>query len=200
MQADENVDPGRYGFQIVHDSDKTHYFSHDEQLVIREWMKALMKATISRDYTSTPSRFRWFFSHANDSAGPVVSSSNIPTIPLTVAQAMNPAPRPPSPTAREATQRAHRRENPNQLSSRDAQILMSLPSKEKSNGHSSNERARLDSFFTDDSASTTNGQDMTPKKSPKVPAPPRPSRRVSSSQSQNDFVGKGPQFLMFTSI
>lgn len=51
--ADENVDPGRYGFRIVHDSDKTHYFSHDEQIVIREWMKALMKATISRDFTST---------------------------------------------------------------------------------------------------------------------------------------------------
>ena len=50
--ADENIDPGRYGFRIVHDSDKTHYFSHEEQLVIREWMKALIKATISRDYAS----------------------------------------------------------------------------------------------------------------------------------------------------
>ncbi|THH29883.1 hypothetical protein EUX98_g4312 [Antrodiella citrinella] len=146
VQADENVDPGRYGFQIVHENDKTHSFSHEEQLVIREWMKALMKATISRDYTS-----------------PVVSSSNIPTIPLTVAQAMNPAPRPPSPTARDATQRAHRRENPNQLSSRDAQILMSLPSNHKAN----NERTRLDSFFNHDSGST-GGQDTTPKRSPKA--------------------------------
>ena len=50
--ADENVDPGRYGFRIVHDNDKPHYFSSDEQLVVREWMKALMKATITRDYTS----------------------------------------------------------------------------------------------------------------------------------------------------
>ncbi|KAH8096600.1 hypothetical protein BXZ70DRAFT_945297 [Cristinia sonorae] len=167
VQADENIDPGRYGLQIVHDSDKTHYFSHDEQLVIREWMKALMKATITRDYTS-----------------PVVSSSNIPTIPLTVAQAMNPAPRPPSPTAREATQRAHRRENPNQLSSRDAQILMSLPHAHKSNGNGhGGERARIDSFFNNDSGST-GGQ-----KSPKAAAPPRPSRetrRVSSSQG--DFA------------
>jgi hypothetical protein len=59
---------------------------------------------------------------------PVMSSVNIPTIPLQVAQAMSPAPRPPSPTQRDATQRALRRENPNQLSSRDAQILMGLPS------------------------------------------------------------------------
>jgi hypothetical protein len=40
---------------------------------------------------------------------------------------MNPSPRPPSPRAREAMQRALRRENPNQLSSRDARVLMGLP-------------------------------------------------------------------------
>ena len=50
--ADENVDPGRYGFRIVHDTEKSHFFSSDEQLIVREWMKALMKATITRDYTS----------------------------------------------------------------------------------------------------------------------------------------------------
>ena len=50
---DENVDPGRYGFRIEHDQDKTHYFSSDEKGIVRDWMKAIMKATISRDYTST---------------------------------------------------------------------------------------------------------------------------------------------------
>ncbi|KAG1726811.1 uncharacterized protein EDB91DRAFT_55882 [Suillus paluster] len=85
--ADENVDPGRYGFRIVHDTDKAHFFCSDEQIVVRERMKATMKATIGRDYS--------------------------------IAQAMNPAPRPPSPSARDATQKALRRENPNQLSSRD---------------------------------------------------------------------------------
>lgn len=50
--ADENIDPGRYGFRIIHDTEKSHYFSSDEQVIIREWMKALMKATISRDYAS----------------------------------------------------------------------------------------------------------------------------------------------------
>lgn len=49
---DENLGPGKYGFRIDHDEDKTHYFSSDEKVVIREWMKAIMKATIGRDYTS----------------------------------------------------------------------------------------------------------------------------------------------------
>jgi hypothetical protein len=52
MLADENIDPGRYGFKLLHDSDRSHFFSSDEQMVIREWMRALMKATIDRDYTS----------------------------------------------------------------------------------------------------------------------------------------------------
>ncbi|KAI0677703.1 hypothetical protein C8Q78DRAFT_106103 [Trametes maxima] len=172
--ADENVDPGRYGFRIVHDQEKAHYFSSDEQLVVREWMKALMKATITRDYSN-----------------PVMSSCNIPTIPLTVAQAMNPAPRPPSPTARDATQKALRRENPDQLSSRDAQVLLlGLPNKE--NGAS--ERTRLESFFTNDTVSTNGSEPPTAKKvaTPRSPAPPRPSRelrRTSTSQGPSDYDG-----------
>ncbi|KZT29493.1 hypothetical protein NEOLEDRAFT_605321 [Neolentinus lepideus HHB14362 ss-1] len=159
--ADENVDPGRYGFRIAHDTERTHFFSSDEQLVIREWMKALMKATIGRDYTK-----------------PVVSSCNVPTIPLTVAQAMNPAPRPPSPTARAATQKALRRENPNQLSSRDARILMGLPSPSGAEGKEP-ERARLDEFFNNETASFNGPEPHTPKvASPKNPVPPRPSREM----------------------
>jgi len=50
--VDENIDPGRYGFRIDHDNDKTHYFSSEEKTVVRDWMKAIMKATIGRDYTS----------------------------------------------------------------------------------------------------------------------------------------------------
>jgi hypothetical protein len=49
--VDENLDPGRYGFKIVHDADKTHYFSSDEQPIIRDWMKAIMKTSIERDYS-----------------------------------------------------------------------------------------------------------------------------------------------------
>lgn len=129
--ADENANPGRYGFRIFHESGVTHWFSSDEQVAIREWMKALMKATIGRDYTSTCYCCSVYVAEtgANEAecAEPVMSSVNIPTIPLHVAQAMSPAPRPPSPTQRDATQRALRRENPNQLSSRDARVLMGLP-------------------------------------------------------------------------
>ena len=53
----------------------------------------------------------------------VISSVNMPTIPLSVAQTMSPPPRPPSPAARDATQRAMRRENTSQLSSRDTRVL-----------------------------------------------------------------------------
>ena len=50
--ADENVNPGRYGFRIIHDTEKPHYFSFEDKNVVRDWMKALMKATIDRDYSS----------------------------------------------------------------------------------------------------------------------------------------------------
>jgi hypothetical protein len=49
--ADENLDPGRYGFRIVHDTEKEHLFSSDEQSIVREWMKAIIKTSIERDYT-----------------------------------------------------------------------------------------------------------------------------------------------------
>ncbi|KAI0313112.1 hypothetical protein OF83DRAFT_1249533 [Amylostereum chailletii] len=164
--TDEKIDPGRYGFKLVHDSDKTHMFSSDEQSVIREWMKALMKATIDRDYTK-----------------PVISSVNIPTIPLTVAQAMNPAPRPPSPSARAATQKALRRENTNQLSTRDAQILMGgVPS--ESYGQAKEERTRLESVFTNDT-NDTSSSDLTAKLGPSPPTrPSRELRRAMSTQTQ----------------
>ncbi|KAI0690842.1 hypothetical protein BC835DRAFT_1362697 [Cytidiella melzeri] len=168
--ADEKIDPGRYGFKMIHDSDKTHFFSHDEQLVIREWMKALIKSTISRDFHN-----------------PVVSSSNIPTIPLTVAQAMTPSPRPPSPTARAATQRAHRRDNPNQLSSRDAEVLMSLTTKGKpTNGSQNGDRPKLDTVFTEDGIKTPQPSSPTsPKKSSSKVPPPRPSREIRRTLSNN---------------
>ncbi|KAG8929999.1 polar growth protein [Tulasnella sp. 418] len=147
--ADENVYPGRYGFRIVHETEKSHFFSSVDQFIIRDWMKALMKATIGRDYSR-----------------PVVSSCNIPTIPLSVAQAMNPAPRPPSPTARDATQRALRRENVNQLSSRDARVLMGLAGEPDAA-----DKARLNSLLG--GPTMENGF-----AAPGSPVPPRPSREM----------------------
>lgn len=110
--VDENTNPGSYGFRLV-GPDRPHAFSSTEQAAIRAWMKALMKATIARDYSV-----------------PVTSSCNIPTIPLAEAQAL--APRPPSPATRDATQRATRRENTNTLTAHDANILMSFDSKRSS--------------------------------------------------------------------
>lgn len=90
---------------------------------------------------------------------------------------MNPAPRPPSPSARDATQRALRREDPNQLSTRDARVLMGIPTTTKE------ERTRADSFFgnglskTLPSAQSTDG----PKRSSILPT--RPSRETRRTES-----------------
>ncbi|KAG8755383.1 polar growth protein [Serendipita sp. 396] len=107
--ADEATHPGRYGFRIIHDTQKPHFFSSEDQIVIRDWMKALMKATIDRDF-----------------ARPVISSCNIPTIPLAVAQTMNPAPRPPSPRTIAAAQMASRQADSSGLLSRDTKMLMGI--------------------------------------------------------------------------
>ncbi|KAI5993586.1 hypothetical protein EDD15DRAFT_2509889 [Pisolithus albus] len=166
--ADENIDPGRFGFRIIHETDKTHSFSSDEQLVVREWMKAIMKATIGRDYTK-----------------PVVSSVNIPTIPLTVAQAMNPAPRPPSPTARDAMQKALRRENPNQLSTRDARVLMGLPSVDSAQVEDSQpkNKPRLDQVISVTNDTGESGSNLSTPKGSKL-TPPRPSREGRRTSTQ----------------
>ncbi|KZP00305.1 hypothetical protein CALVIDRAFT_595672 [Calocera viscosa TUFC12733] len=155
--ADENTNVGKYGFRIVHDSEKPHYFSSDEQLVIREWMKAIMKATIGRDYSK-----------------PVISSCNIPTIPLNVAQAMSPAPRPPSPSQREATQRALRPANPDKLSDRDAAVLM-LGVKGGERPGDEKMRQRVESVFTVASADSNEFREARIAE-PISPLPPRPNR------------------------
>lgn len=49
--ADENTNPGKYGFKILHETEKPHYFSSDDPVLVREWMKALMKSTIGRDHS-----------------------------------------------------------------------------------------------------------------------------------------------------
>jgi len=188
--ADENANPGRYGFKIIHETYKTHYFSSDQHPVIREWMKAIMKATIGRDLSSecidhlipTISLLVTFCSLFTSVLEPVISSSNIPTIPLAVAQAMSPAPRPPSPMARYATQKALLRENPNKLSSRDARVLTGVPSRKLKES----ERRRLESFFSSKAAAEYNSNlnpmnkvvrmvSLLAPRSP-IPTPPRPSR------------------------
>ncbi|KDN38199.1 hypothetical protein K437DRAFT_259489 [Tilletiaria anomala UBC 951] len=109
--SDENVNPGKYGFKLLHEHEKPHYFSSEDPIIVRDWMKSLMKATIGRDHSF-----------------PVISSYNNATISLKEAQRMNPPPRPPSPTSRARTQKARARENPDQLTAKDAAVLMGLSS------------------------------------------------------------------------
>ncbi|CAG8475009.1 25938_t:CDS:10 [Gigaspora rosea] len=66
---DENILQGKYGFKLVHDIERPYYFAHENLGKMREWMKAIMKATISRDPTS-----------------PVFSSSELNTMSLAEAR------------------------------------------------------------------------------------------------------------------
>jgi hypothetical protein len=167
---------------MIHDNDKIHYFSSEAQLVVREWMKALMKSTIDRDYTSTWLQIVSLFILIV--VEPVMSTLNIQTIPLAVAQAMSPPPRPPSPGSRAATQKASRPQDPNKLSSRDAQVLLMgiVP-----NADTRENATRIESFFANDVVPSP----IESPTSPRVKAPPRPSRemrRIESTASQSDAV------------
>ena len=91
---------------------------------------------------------------------------------------MNPAPRPPSPSAREATQRALRRENTEQLSTRDTRIL-------GLNGMDfKDEQARLDSFYGNAAIAEAENNPLSTKTS----APPRPSRQLGRMSSGRPVV------------
>lgn len=126
-------------------------------------------------------RSLFMFCSPSPTIEPVISSCNIPTIPLAVAQTMNPAPRPPSPSQRDATQKALRRENPNQLSTRDARVLMGLPSAH--NQQESEQTNSGESFVTVEPLSGIQ-ENGSAERSPApssvaIPAPPvRPSRET----------------------
>jgi hypothetical protein len=125
---------------------------------------------------------------------------------------MNPPPRPPSPAARAAAQRATRRANPNKLSTRDAQILMGIPSPDMpppsyalANG---NDRPRLKSLGSNSTLTANptlgsnppHGANSTPGVNPTLGAqrsdlptlpPPRPSRETAIPESEP--VSRGMQ-------
>ncbi|KAI9312419.1 hypothetical protein BX666DRAFT_1987298 [Dichotomocladium elegans] len=74
---DESIHAGSYCFKLQHDRERTFFFYTDSDQSMKNWMRALMKATISRNYNT-----------------PVLSSSTVPTISLETARRMRP--RPPS--------------------------------------------------------------------------------------------------------
>ncbi|ORZ05413.1 hypothetical protein BCR42DRAFT_384537 [Absidia repens] len=75
--TDETIHAGKFCFRAQHDRERTFYFYTDTEKSMKEWMKPLIKATITRDFTA-----------------PVMSSSTIPTVSLDAARRMRP--RPPS--------------------------------------------------------------------------------------------------------
>ncbi|CAO3642457.1 unnamed protein product [Cunninghamella echinulata] len=75
--VDEAIHSNKYCFKAQHEQERTFFFYTDTADSMRLWIQALMKATILRDFTS-----------------PVMSSNQVATIPLDVAQRMRP--RPPS--------------------------------------------------------------------------------------------------------
>ncbi|KAI9498401.1 hypothetical protein BDB00DRAFT_447296 [Zychaea mexicana] len=74
---DETIHSGKYCFKMQHEKERTFYFYTSSKESLKSWMRALMKVTISRNYTE-----------------PVLSSSSIATVSLEMARRMRP--RPPS--------------------------------------------------------------------------------------------------------
>ncbi|ORZ13651.1 hypothetical protein BCR42DRAFT_377969 [Absidia repens] len=98
--VDETIHSNKYCFKAQHEHERTFFFYTDTQDVMKLWLQALMKATIMRDFTC-----------------PVMSSNQVATVPLDVAQRMRP--RPPSvimykapPTGNEPMQRVIEEEEP----------------------------------------------------------------------------------------
>jgi hypothetical protein len=77
VSIDEDINPGKYCFKAKHERERTFFFYTDGDVELREWVKALMKATISRDFSA-----------------PVMSSNHVATVSLEAARKMRP--RPPS--------------------------------------------------------------------------------------------------------
>lgn len=50
--CDETIYAGKWCFKAQHDRERTFFFYTDSEFGMKAWIKALMKATISRDYTS----------------------------------------------------------------------------------------------------------------------------------------------------
>ncbi len=149
-------------------------------------MKALMKPSIKRDHMSM---FHFLTSTSSDDlthayAEGMGSSADFPVIPLETARAMSP--RPPSPTTAAATQRAVRRENPNQLFTRSATTLTKMQSMSSFHGQksktSSPSRART---INSGGLTTKNVLPLSPKSpNAKAKAPVRPPRDARRKDPQ----------------
>ncbi|KAI8344477.1 hypothetical protein BC941DRAFT_10661 [Chlamydoabsidia padenii] len=75
--VDDTIHNNKYCFKAQHEHERTFFFYTDTMDSMKIWLQVLMKATIMRDFTA-----------------PVMSSNQVATVPLDVAQRMRP--RPPS--------------------------------------------------------------------------------------------------------
>ncbi|GBC09790.1 hypothetical protein RclHR1_09100003 [Rhizophagus clarus] len=66
---DENVYQGKYGFKLLHGTERPHFFVHEDLEILRGWMRAIMKTTIDIGETVT-----------------ITSSDHIPTVSLQEAR------------------------------------------------------------------------------------------------------------------
>lgn len=57
IEVDESIHPGNYCFKAHHERERTFYFYTEFEKPMKDWLKALMKATIARDYASKVFRF-----------------------------------------------------------------------------------------------------------------------------------------------
>lgn len=56
--SDDSIMAGKWCFKTQHERERTFFFYCDTEEAMREWVKALMKATILRDYNG---KFFFFF-------------------------------------------------------------------------------------------------------------------------------------------
>lgn len=52
IEVDSSIQVGKFCFKAHHEKERTFYFYTDQEKYMKDWVKALMKATIERDYGS----------------------------------------------------------------------------------------------------------------------------------------------------
>lgn len=52
IEVDETIHPGKYCFKAYHGKERTFFFFTEHEKAMKDWLKALMKATIARDFGS----------------------------------------------------------------------------------------------------------------------------------------------------
>jgi hypothetical protein len=57
VEPDSSIQTGKYCFKLQHEKERTFYFYTDQEKYMKDWVKAIMKSTIERDYGSKFSHY-----------------------------------------------------------------------------------------------------------------------------------------------